>query len=168
MPLALSWGFKTRSFCYKKTVVKSPVFMTSWRYNTQYNDIQHTNQNAIFRMITLDALFCNVVRCLHWVWQLIPVCWVSLYWVPLRQMLWYRIKDNSYLIQGEKSVTSMTSEQDETWHSENSLVQRSEHPSPPEQTRFRERNPFPHSAEQSDHSDLKAMSFNFFLSSSRT
>ena len=52
-----------------------------------------------------------------------------------------------------KSVTSITSEQVAASHSEYSFVQRSVHPSPPEQTRFRDRNPFPHSEEHSDHSD---------------
>ena len=59
----------------------------------------------------------------------------------------------TYLIQGEKSVTSMTSAQEDASHSSNSLVQRSEHPSPPEHARFLDLKPLPHSEEQSDHSD---------------
>ena len=59
----------------------------------------------------------------------------------------------TYLIQGEKSVTSMTSAQEDASHSANSLVQRSEHPSPPEHARFLDLKPLPHSEEQSDHSD---------------
>jgi hypothetical protein len=62
-------------------------------------------------------------------------------------------RDGTNLIHGEKSVTSITSEQAAASHSENSRLQRSEHPSPPEHIRFRERKPLPHSAEHADHSD---------------
>ena len=60
---------------------------------------------------------------------------------------------SSHLVQGVKSVTSITSAQDDASHSEYSFVHRSEQPSPPEQTRFLDLNPLPHSDEHSDQSD---------------